>query len=47
MWDTCLDSRFAHNRSPASEGADLHCEPKALGLRALRIFEWLDQTLKV
>ena len=31
----------------ASEGADLHCEPKALGLRAQRIFDWLDQTLKV
>jgi pimeloyl-ACP methyl ester carboxylesterase len=31
----------------ASEGADLHCEPKALGLRAERIFDWLDQTLKV
>jgi pimeloyl-ACP methyl ester carboxylesterase len=30
----------------AAEGADLHCEPKALGLRAQRIFDWLDQTLK-
>jgi len=27
------------------EGADLHCEPKALGLRELRIFDWLDETL--
>ena len=31
----------------ASEGADLHCEPKAPGLRAQRIFDWLDRTLKV
>ncbi len=30
----------------AAEGADLHCEPKAPGLRAQRIFDWLDQTLK-
>ncbi|MBN8996304.1 MAG: prolyl oligopeptidase family serine peptidase [Rhizobiales bacterium] len=27
------------------EGADLHCEPKAAGLRGLRIFDWLDETL--
>ena len=29
----------------ASEGADLHCEPKAFGLRDLRVFNWLDKTL--
>ncbi len=29
----------------AAEGADLHCEPKALGLRAQRFFDWLDATL--
>ena len=29
------------------EGADLHCEPKAGGLRDLRIFDWLDETLGV
>ncbi|MBV9323602.1 MAG: hypothetical protein JO352_07460 [Chloroflexi bacterium] len=28
-----------------AEGADLHCEPKAPGLRAQRIFDWLDATL--
>ncbi len=28
-----------------SEGADLHCEPKAFGLRDLRVFNWLDETL--
>ena len=31
----------------AAEGADLHCEPKAPGLRAQRIFDWLDATLSV
>jgi alpha-beta hydrolase superfamily lysophospholipase len=31
----------------AAEGGDLHCEPKTPGLRAQRIFDWLDQTLKV
>jgi len=31
----------------AAEGADLHCEPKALGLRSQRIFDWLDATLGV
>lgn len=30
----------------AAEGADMRCEPKAPGLRAQRIFDWLDQTLK-
>jgi hypothetical protein len=29
----------------AAEGADSHCEPKALGLRDQRIFDWLDETL--
>jgi hypothetical protein len=29
----------------AAEGADSHCEPKALGLRNQRIFDWLDETL--
>ncbi len=29
----------------ATEGADSHCEPKALGLRNQRIFDWLDETL--
>ena len=28
-----------------ADGADLHCEPKGLGLRELRIFNWLDKTL--
>jgi hypothetical protein len=31
----------------AAEGADLHCEPKALGLRDLRLFDWLDEQLRV
>lgn len=29
----------------AAEGADLHCEIKAPGLRAQRMFDWLDATL--
>ena len=29
----------------AADGADLHCEPKGYGLRDLRIFNWLDDTL--
>jgi hypothetical protein len=32
-------------RFGAEEGADLHCEPKAAGLRAQRVFDWLDDTL--
>ncbi len=28
-------------RFTAAEGADLHCEPKALGLRSQRFFDWL------
>ena len=31
----------------AVEGADLHVEPKALGLRAQRFFDWLDDELRV
>ncbi len=30
-----------------SDGADLHCEPNGTGLRDLRVFDWLDETLKV
>jgi pimeloyl-ACP methyl ester carboxylesterase len=29
-----------------SDGADLHCEPKGTGLRDLRVFNWLDETLR-
>jgi dienelactone hydrolase len=28
-----------------SDGADLHCEPQGMGLRDLRVFNWLDETL--
>lgn len=28
-----------------ADGADLHCEPKGMGIRDLRVFNWLDQTL--
>ncbi len=30
----------------AADGADLHCEPKGFGLRDLRVFDWLDKTLR-
>ena len=33
-------------RFTAAEGAESHCEPKATGLRAQRIFDWLDATLQ-
>lgn len=28
-----------------ADGADLHCEPKSTGIRDLRVFNWLDETL--
>jgi hypothetical protein len=30
-----------------ADGADLHCEPKGTGIRDLRVFNWLDQTLSL
>jgi dienelactone hydrolase len=30
----------------AAEGADLHCEPKAIGLRNQVVFDWLDEVLE-
>lgn len=30
----------------AAEGADSHCEPRALGLRDERVFDWLDEVLE-
>ena len=33
-------------RFTAAEGADLHCEPLAPGLRNQRVFDWLDATLR-
>ena len=32
-------------RFTAAEGADLHCEPLAPGLRNQRVFDWLEETL--
>jgi hypothetical protein len=28
-----------------ADGADLHCEPKGTGIRDLRVFNWLDDTI--
>jgi Prolyl oligopeptidase family len=33
-------------RFSESDGADLHCEPKGTGVRDLRVFNWLDDTLR-
>ena len=40
-----LKSPKALMEFPESSGADLHCEPRGAGLRDLRIFDWLDETL--
>ncbi len=40
-----LESPKTLVRFSIEEGAALHCEPKALGLRDLRIFDWLDDPL--
>jgi prolyl oligopeptidase family protein len=29
-----------------ADGGDLHCEPKGTGIRDLRVFNWLDETLR-
>jgi alpha-beta hydrolase superfamily lysophospholipase len=29
-----------------ADGADLHCEPQGTGIRDLRVFNWLDKTLR-
>jgi poly(3-hydroxybutyrate) depolymerase len=31
----------------AQDGANLHCEVNSLGLRDLRVFDWLDETLRI
>ncbi len=40
------EDRKALVRFTAEEGADSHCEPRALGLRDQRIFDWLDSVLR-
>ncbi len=39
------DDRKALVRFTAAEGADSHCQPRALGIRDERIFDWLDEIL--
>lgn len=39
------DDKKALIHFSAAEGADSHCEPRALGLRDQRIFDWLDTIL--
>jgi hypothetical protein len=40
-----LDSPKELLRFSAADGAESHCEPKATGVRAQRVFDWLDATL--
>jgi hypothetical protein len=40
---TCLKKLVEFS---VADGSDLHCEPKGTGIRDLRIFNWLDKTLK-
>jgi hypothetical protein len=40
-----LDSPKELLHFSAAEGAGSHCEPKATGVRAQRVFDWLDATL--
>jgi hypothetical protein len=42
-----LDGSVTRIRFTAEEGADGHCEPRAPTLRAQRIFDWLDEQLRV
>jgi hypothetical protein len=32
--------------SAEADGGDLHCEVKGTGVRDLRVFNWLDETLR-
>jgi pimeloyl-ACP methyl ester carboxylesterase len=45
LYDLVTSSRKLAHFS-VSDGADLHCEPKGLGIRDLRVFDWLDETLR-
>jgi hypothetical protein len=52
FWPGQSRELFDHLKSPkllveftTSDGADLHCEPKGVGLRDLRVFNWLDDQL--
>jgi hypothetical protein len=42
-----VDGPTALLRFTAEEGADGHCEPKTPALRAQRIFDWLDEQLRI
>ena len=46
LYDAVGSERKELVRFTAAEGAESHCEPKALGLRDERIFDWLDETLE-
>ncbi len=44
LYDLLLSPKMLAHFSE-NDGADLHCEPNGPGLRDLRIFNWLDETL--
>src|SRR5262249_15167821 len=53
FWPGQSEALYAMRRCPetlvpftAEEGADLHCEPTACGLRDMRVYDWLDETLR-
>ena len=44
-FQNCVVPPFRRNFSH-SDGDDLHCEPQGTGIRDLRVFNGLDETLK-
>jgi len=45
LYDAVGSEKKTLAKFTAAEGADLHCEPKAMGLRNQVVFDWLDETL--
>lgn len=45
LYEAVASERKELVRFTAAEGAESHCEPKALGLRDERVFDWLDEVL--
>lgn len=45
LYDLVSSTRKTLAKFTAAEGADLHCEPKAMGLRNQVVFDWLDEVL--
>jgi hypothetical protein len=45
LYDAVSSTNKVLAKFTAAEGADLHCEPKAMGLRNQVVFDWLDEVL--